>query len=114
LAAPVSGLPSGQSVELTDVLLDEAPGALWVRFRFLAPAIARQGGTVWATQAFEDMDHLCNTVALPYLAEYALDPVRIVISLSDRAVAFGEPAPEATQYFGQYSQGPEGCMWEEY
>lgn len=111
---PPFAVPSGQKVVLQEVLLDETPGALWARFRFLAPAIARDGGTVGYGQAGLDMDHLCAALALDYLKQHGLSPARVVISLSDRAVDFGAQAPEATQFFETYR--PEGglCIWEEF
>ena len=49
-------LPSGQEVTLIDVVWN-APGpeGLAARFRFLAPAIAREGGTVGFEDASADM-----------------------------------------------------------
>lgn len=112
-SAPVT-VPSGQKVALQEVLLDEAPGALWARFRFLAPAIARDGGTVDYGQAGADMDHLCAALALDYLKQHGISPARVVISLSDRAVEFGAPAPDATQFFEAYRPEDGVCIWEEF
>ena len=39
LASSTHDTTSGQAVTLEEVLLDENPGTLWVRFRFLAPEI---------------------------------------------------------------------------
>ena len=50
LAEPLA-VPSGQTVTLAEVLSDENPGALWVRFRFLAPEIARENGKVAPDEA---------------------------------------------------------------
>ncbi|MCV6585188.1 MAG: DUF6497 family protein [Marinibacterium sp.] len=108
-------VPSGQSVDLHEVLLDDTPGALWVRFRFVAPQISATTGAVSADVAAADMDYLCTAVALPYIASYDLAPQRIVVSLSDRALAFGMSDPDATQYFELYSadaSDPSGCVWE--
>lgn len=107
-------VPSGQQVLLQEVLLDEAPGALWARFRFIAPAIARDGGSVDYGQAGMDMDHLCAALVPGYLEQYGLSPARVVISLSDRAVEFGAPAPEATQFFEAYRLEGGACIWEEF
>ena len=105
-------VPSGQLVVLSEVLIDDSPGETWLRFRFLAPQIARKGGDIGADVAAADMDHLCGNLVLPYLAEYRLTPSRVVISLSDRDVAFGASAPEATQYFEQYRPENTTCIWE--
>lgn len=99
---------------MTEVLLDEDPGELWVRFRFIAPAITRGVGTVSYDQAGPDMDHLCDALALPYLETHSILPARVVISLMDRPVTFGAQDPTATQFFETYR--PEGtrCIWEEF
>lgn len=119
LAAPVAGqvtvdVPSGQAVTLSEVLLDENPGALWVRFRFIAPQIAAEGGDIPYEIAGPDMDHLCDTVAIPYLDQHGIDPARVVISLSDRAVEFGASEPGATQFFESYRVEDGACIWEEF
>ena len=111
---PVVPVPSGQKVILHEVLIDDAPGETWVRFRFVAPQIARQGGDITNDVATGDMDHLCDNVALPYLAEYALTPARIVISLSDRQMPFGAASPDATQYFESYRQEDARCILENF
>ncbi|UWQ77872.1 DUF6497 family protein [Leisingera sp. S132] len=114
-AAEAVPVPSGQPVTLAEVLLDEAPGqpgGTWARFRFLAPQIARGSGTVSYEAAAPDMDHLCGTIALPYLAEHGLSAARVVISLSDRMVPFGAQDPEATQFFEAYRPEGAACIWE--
>lgn len=107
-------VPSGQAITLHEVLLDDTPGALWARFRFVAPAIAREGGSVSYDLAGPDMDHLCADLALAYLKDEGLAPARVVISLADRPVVFGDADPDATQFFEIYR--PEGgtCIWEEF
>lgn len=107
-------VPSGQTVTLSDILADENPGTLWLRFRFVAPDIARDGGTVSPETASADMDWLCENLALPYLAQHALTPARVVISLSDRAVPFGVTDPAATQFFETYRPQDGRCIWEEF
>ena len=107
-------VPSGQPVDLVEVLLDDSPGETWVRFRFVAPQIARDAGGIDHDLAALDLDHLCTTIALPYLKAQALSPARVVISLSDRVVAFGQRDPEATQFFEAYKPAPTRCIWEEY
>lgn len=116
--APAAGgtpvaVPSGQEVTFVDTV-STAPGpdGLTLRFRFLAPAIARESGTVDAETAQADMQALCDGFAIPRLPETGPAPEHVVISLSDRAVAFGEPAPEATQYFESYTVIDGRCEWE--
>lgn len=107
-------VPSGQNVTLSEVLLDEAPGELWVRFRFVAPAITRETGSVSYDQAGPDMDHLCDELAMPYLTSHQITPARVVISLMDRPVVFGALDPAATQFFETYRPEDARCIWEEF
>lgn len=101
-------VPSGQPVELQEVRADETAGALWLRFRFVAPQIGRIDRDADAA----DMEHLCTAVALPYLAETGIEAERLVISLSERAVPFGEAAPGTIQFFETYSAEDGRCIWE--
>ncbi len=106
-------LPSGQQVVLQDVVRDApGPDGLTYRFRFIAPAIARVGGTVDVDQAMTDMAYLCETYALPRLSSAGPTPAQVVVSLSDLALPFGEAAPEATQYFEAYRIENNACIWE--
>lgn len=108
-------VPSGQLVTLHDVIWN-APGpeGLTLRFRFLAPAIARDTGSVDSETASYDMFHLCQSYALPRVLANTPLPSQIVISLSDRPVEFGVATPEATQFFEAYSIHEETCIWEGY
>ena len=102
-------VPSGQEVTLNEVLIDDAPGARWVRFRFVAP---RAGAVALREAAGADMDHLCADIALPYLSAQGIAAARVVISLSERAVPFGEPAPGVTQFFELYRPEGGACIWD--
>jgi hypothetical protein len=106
--------PSGQEITLQEVLLDDAPGALWARFRFIAPQIARGDATVPHETAARDMDHLCAEVAIPYLAALGINPARVVISLADQPVDFGVSDPGTTQFFETYTLDGARCIWEEF
>lgn len=105
-------VPSGQAITLQDVIWN-APGpeGVALRFRFVAPGIAPAGGVDFET-AFEDMQHLCDSYALPRVAEQGPMPQQVIISLSDVPVPFGEAAPEATQYFESYRIEDGLCVWE--
>ncbi len=105
--------PSGQQVTLEEVLLDENPGELWARFRFLAPDL-RRAGDVDPQAALDDMQHLCDAIAAPYLVERDIAPARIVISLSDKIVPFGETDPSAMQVFEMFRPEDASCIWEEF
>jgi len=107
-------VPSGQPVALFEVLMDDTPGQLWARFRFVAPRIGGEAGQVGYDVTMLDMDWACNNVVLPYLAETKLEPERVVISFSDRILPFGESLPEAAQFFEFYRPDTAGCEWVEY
>lgn len=106
-------VPSGQMVTFLDVILN-APGpeGMAARFRFVAPAIAKEGGTVNFETASADMVHLCESFALQRIAEFGPKPSQIIISLSDKAVPFGEAAPDVTQFFEAYKIEGDACIWE--
>ncbi|MGQ0610125.1 MAG: DUF6497 family protein [Paracoccaceae bacterium] len=106
-------VPSGQEMRLQEVVWNApGPDGAAVRFRFVAPAIARDGGGVSFEAAATDMLHLCQTLALPRIAEAAEMQGQIIISLADREVAFGASDPQATQYFEAYRVENGSCIWE--
>lgn len=106
-------VPSGQEVTFQDTIWDEpGPAGLAVRFRFIAPRIARNKGDIEFLKAEEDMVHLCETYALPRLAEAGEMPAQVIITLSDRPVTFGLSDPEATQFFEAYRPDDGACVWE--
>lgn len=103
-------VPSGQTVTLQDVIWNvPGPDGMATRFRFVAQGIA---GTVDFDTAAADMGHLCETFALPRLTEFGPQPEQVVISLSDRAVVFGDSAPDAVQFFESYRIEDGKCVWE--
>jgi hypothetical protein len=113
MAEEALAVPSGQEVRFLETV-QSAPGpdGLAIRFRFVAPAIARTTGTIGAEAAQADMEWLCNNYALPRLPAAGPVPSQIIVSLSDREVAFGEPAPETTQFFEAYAVEGGHCVWE--
>ena len=113
LSAPAAAedvvLPSGRTVTLAETIRDTAgPAGLTDRFRFLAPWIA---GTPYEDIA-PDIQWLCDTVALPRVESSTPPPAQIVISLSDREVAFGASDPDATQFFEAFTVADDACMVE--
>lgn len=105
-------VPSGQPVEFHEVIW-EAEGDLNIyRFRYITPQIARSGGRINFEQAEADIKHLCESSALPVLIAQERPVDKIIISISDRKVTFGTPAPEATQFFEVYSPDGTTCKWE--
>jgi hypothetical protein len=110
--AQVSGLPSGQSLILHEVLVDQVGGEEWVRFRFVAPGIARSGGAFGFAEIEADFAHLCTYVALPYLRTYELAPDLVAVTMMDRVVSFGQTDPDATQYVDVFRVVSGDCIWE--
>lgn len=110
-AEPVA-MPSGLEAELREVLLDEQADGMWTRFRFLAPQLQGGASGVDFEAVGPDLEYLCNRLAIPYLKDSELEPVRIVISLADRMVEFGASDPEATQVFESYILKNDTCIWE--
>jgi len=111
-AAQAADVPSGQPVTLHEVLVDAVGDDTWLRFRFIAPQIARDTGSIDYAKAEPDMAHLCATVALGYMQDLDLKGQMIVISLSDRETEFGTPDPDATQFFEAYRPVDNSCIWE--
>lgn len=110
---PVVEVPSGQTVYFAEVIQTEPSAAgLVYRFRFIAPEIAREGGSVTPEAAQADMQALCDSFAIRHLPTMGPAPGQVIISLADRATVFGEPAPEATQYFEAYRIEDGACIWE--
>lgn len=110
MAIPV---PSGQHVEWMETIWGQpGPAGLTVRFRFLAPAIAREGGGMPADLIGQDMQHLCDHYALPRIADTGPRPAQIIISLASAPVEFGVADPAVTQFFEAYSPAGGACQWE--
>ncbi len=104
-------LPSGLSAELREVLLEDVSGEAWARFRFVTPGI--KDGAVSYFEAQNDFPVLCTDLALPYLAENAIEASKIMISLSDRFVEFGTSDPDATPACSAIHHENGDCIWEE-
>jgi hypothetical protein len=99
-------------VTLQEVVWNAAGVAgLTLRFRFVAPAIADD---VDFEAAYADMQALCQTYAIPRMADFGPQVQQIVISLADRAVVFGETAPDVVQFFEAYRVEDGTCIWEIY
>ncbi|MEM8655667.1 MAG: DUF6497 family protein [Pseudomonadota bacterium] len=113
-ALPVTAqdVPSGQSVTLSEVLVDQVGSEVWLRFRFVAPAITQDVGTVTYADAEDDFQALCDEFALPYISDFDLAADIIIISLMDAPVPFGATDPDATQFFEAFRPNGDGCEWE--
>ena len=104
-------LPSGQALVLWEVVWERVEGVgTQAILRFIAPAIARDGGTIGPEAAEADLDWLCATHAVPLSTLPAAPKGEIVITLMDRPVPRGATDPEATQYFGVYTVEDGTCL----
>jgi len=106
LAGEPVDVPSGQAVSFLERVDREG----MVHFRFLAPQISRDTGDISLVDSEPDMLFLCETFAVPRLG--AVVPERVVITLADREVPFGEANPEATQFFEGFRVENGACIWE--
>lgn len=115
-AAPVAAnsVPSGQEAVLHEVLVDAQENTTYLRFRYLTPQIAVGADRISFEVAGQDMLHLCETFALSYIDEYGLKGDKIVISFMDRITEFGQPDPDAIQYFESFRPENGVCMWDEF
>ena len=85
---------------------------IWMILRFIAPEIAREGGSVAYEVAVEDLDHICTEIGLPLVATFGFAVDQVVVTLMDFPVARGQAAPEITQYRAAYAIADETCLWQ--
>ncbi|MEM8825175.1 MAG: DUF6497 family protein, partial [Pseudomonadota bacterium] len=105
------GPPSGQPIVLWQVLWERVEGAgTQAVMRFIAPQIAREGGSVDFDTAVLDMDWLCETHGLTLAGLPAAQSDSVVITLMDRPVPRGATDPAATQFFGTYLVDNGKCL----
>lgn len=103
-------VPSGLQVNLQEFRDEtETPLAIF-RARFVAPALESAAEDM--ETVFTDMEHLCNTIALPELAIRGLPAQRIVVSISSEPLDFGTIAPDVAQFFESYTIEEATCIWE--
>lgn len=115
LAAPAAAqtVPSGQPVVLWQVLWERVEGqGTQAILRFIAPGVARDGGTIDFDAAQADMDWLCETHGLPVAALPYARSDSIVVTLMDRAVPRGVTDPDASQFFALYRVESGACEAE--
>jgi hypothetical protein len=106
-------VPSGQAVTLLDIIWNsQGPNGPAPRFRFVAPAIAKNGGTVSYEAAETDLVALCESYVIATLAQKGNSAPLVLVSIADRAVEFGVSDPEATQYFETFSIAGSTCSRE--
>ena len=105
-AAPT--VPSGISLVLQEVRVDQVAGKDVVRFRYVAPQLEKIGfATIEA-----DFGALCTTQVLPWLAGQGRAVTQAVVSIASAPVEFGVAAPEVTQFFEAYRLDDGACIWE--
>ncbi|MFO6462863.1 DUF6497 family protein [Jannaschia sp. KMU-145] len=116
LAAPAAAqdtIPSGQAVVLWQVLWERVDGqGTQAILRFIAPGVARDGGTVDFEAAQADMDWLCATHAVPIAALPHARTESVLVNLMDRPVPRGATDPEAQQFFTVYTIENGACSPE--
>ena len=103
-------VPSGQSVTFQEMLWDRPGGGLVYRFRFVTPEIGGDGRDYMDVEP--DMAFLCETFAIPRLAETGPQPSQIVISFSQKATEFGVADPDTVQFFEAYRIEDGTCILE--
>lgn len=105
-------LPGGGEVTFHEVVSDAKGYGLTMRFRFLAPWLPEALKTRDYEEIEADMAYLCETYALPRVANTGPQPSLLVVSLAERAVPFGDARPDVAQIYEAYR--PEGgtCIWE--
>jgi hypothetical protein len=103
-------VPSGQPVTFQEMLWDRPGGGLIYRFRFVAPEIGAEGRAYEDVEA--DMVHLCETYAIPRLAQTGPQPSQIVISFGKQATEFGITDPDIIQFFEAYRIEDGTCILE--
>lgn len=112
---PPSVPPSGQPLVLWEIIWERVKGdGSQAVLRFIAPQIARSGGSVDAATALADLDWLCATHGVPVAALPASSTDTVVVTLMDRAVPRGTTDAAATQYFGLYTIENGECSPEDY
>ena len=116
LASPALGqdaVPSGQALALWEVLWERVEGGTTQAvLRFIAPDVARDGGTVDAAAAMADILSLCESHALPLARLPYGRTDAVVVTLMDRPVPRGETDPDATQYFEVFRIADDRCEAE--
>ncbi len=103
-------VPSGQSVTFQEMLWDRPGGGLIYRYRFVTPEIGQDGREYEDVEG--DMQYLCETFAIPRLAETGPKPSQIVISFSQEETEFGVANEDVIQFFEAYRVEDKTCILE--
>ena len=84
------------------------PEGATARFRFLAPGLTPEDSDT----ALGDMQALCDSFAIQRIDGMVPAPRQIVISFADKAVPFGQAAPDVVQFFEAFRPENGACVWE--
>lgn len=106
VSASEIAVPSGKVLTLFDVIMEPE----MARFRFALPAVA---DGVEFVELIDDLQYLCDDVAVPALVQAGREVAQLVISVSAEPVPFGEPT-DITQYFQPFRVAADACEWEEF
>lgn len=101
-------VPSGQKVQLMEMLEEAGQDGPTRRYRFVAPGL----GEIAFEDAARDMDHLCAEFGVREAADAELALHRVIVSLSEQPIAFGATDASITQYFEVYSVEGGQCHIE--
>lgn len=108
-------VPSGQKITPVEILWEKhfvgQEEQTWVILRFLAPEIAKDGGSVDFEQAAEDMEHICESIGLPLAKMFGPGIDQVMVTLMERQVERGERAMGVTQYMSAYEVRQGACQW---
>lgn len=106
-------VPSGQDISRHEILVEPHQDVheTWLVLRYLAPQIARDGGSLSYADAAADLDFLCAEVGLKAAQDMGnID--QIVVTLMDQPLARGEANPDVTQFNSAYRVVEGACIWE--
>lgn len=113
LDPPLFAVPSGMALTLQEIIRDNRGSeGLTVRYRLVAPDLAARRGVDEGRALLADMEHLCNTYALPQLGGSTPMPRQIIISVAEVETVFGEATPDVVQVFEGFRPENDICIWE--
>lgn len=102
-------VPSGLELTLQEAMEEPQPnGALWLRLRYVAPALTREGRADIAP----DFETLCQEQAIGYMPTTGQKVDEAVISIASAPVEFGANAPDVIQFFEVFALKDGTCIWE--
>lgn len=109
----VLAVPSGMALRMLEVLRDtNGTAGLTVRYRYVAADLAARREVDGGAVLLADMEHLCQTHALPQLKGSQPMPQQIIISVSEVETVFGESNPDIVQVFEGFRPDNGLCIWE--